>query len=455
MKFKKVLNQYYKKILSESFYTKKDARNRAAELAKELFKFKKFDLRGTENLPSEVGVVFIYNHINNNESYTLENNFQITLDSHFISSMICKVYYDNPGIRIIRYGLKSEKAHTNYYKKFGYIKVFSKDYLPENISSKEIRDSKINFYNKSKLALSKGENLIINPEGMSSSTEESPSDFKAGVFKMMIRSGLDPIVVPLVMVNFDKLNSQTIYRCEIKNSFRLSEFINNFEDKSQLNQFLISLTHKYKKWVHDLRDLTSGYDKEISHLIEKRRNHFPSKNLIVFYGSSSFRLWKKLKPDFHPYNVLNFGFGGAFLEDCIYYFDTLFTEINPKAIILYVGGNDISLGYTARKINNLFIKLISKIKLKFKKSYIFCVSIKPSYHRLNQIEKIKSFNHLMKEESDKIENCFYINIYDLFIDSNNKIKKDYFVIDNLHLSNNGYMVWKEEIYSALIKNIQF
>ena len=52
--------------------------------------------------------------------------------------------------------------------------------------------------------------------------------------------------------------------------------------------------------------------------------------------------------------MLNFGFGGSFIEDCINYFDSLFAEINPVALVLYVGGNDLSLGYSTKKINELF-----------------------------------------------------------------------------------------------------
>ena len=57
-------------------------------------------------------------------------------------------------------------------------------------------EAKREFYAKAREALAKGENLIVNPEGISSSTDKSPSKFKAGVFKMIIRSGLDPFVVP-------------------------------------------------------------------------------------------------------------------------------------------------------------------------------------------------------------------------------------------------------------------
>ena len=455
IQFKKALHHYYKNVTSKHFATSQDARIEAAKLSKELFGLNKFDLRGTENLPSKQAVVFIYNHISNNAAYTLDNNFQITLDSHFISSLVSYTYYDTPGTRIIRHGLPSEKAHRNYYDKFDYINVYSKDFLPEDVSEEAIVNWKEKFYYESKKVLAKGENLIISPEGKSATTENSPSEFKAGVFKMIIRSELDPLIVPLVMANFDKHNSETVYRCEIKKPFRLSEVITDLNNKEQLSQFLISISNQYKGWVNDLRKITPGYDQEIKKLIERKKNHLQKEDLIVFYGSSTFRLWDNLKSDFDPYNVLNFGFGGSFIEDCIDHFELLFSDINPKAIVLYVGGNDISLGYSAQKINALFKKLLTFIRIKFPEAHIFCVSIKPSRHRLEQIEKIEALNELMKKELEKLKRAFHINIFDSFFDQENAIIDDYFLVDNLHLSRSGYEIWRKEIQKFLSRELRF
>ena len=447
--FKNSLDRYYQSIVSKSYSSTEEARVEAALLSKELFDLNKFDLRGTENLPLDTGVVFIYNHISNNKEYILDNDFQITLDSHFISSVISYTYYNTPGIRIVRHGLPSENAHNTYYDKFGYIKVYSKQFLPEKVTPNDIKNWKEKFYLQSKLALENGENLIINPEGKSFSTEDSPGDFKAGVFKMIINSKLDPLVVPLVMVNFDKLNSKTIYRCEIKKPFRLSEIIDDFSSKEQLNDFLISISKKYHQWVKNLRTITPGYTQDIKRLIDQRQNHQHKENLFVFYGSSTFRLWESLAADFDPFNVLNFGFGGSFIEDCINYFDSLFAEINPVALVLYVGGNDLSLGYSTKKINELFKKLLDRIQSKFPATHVFCVSIKPSGHRIEHLDKIRRLNQLMENELVKIQNAVYINIFDSFFDQNDTIIDDYFLIDNLHLSSSGYAVWQEKIYSAI------
>ena len=58
---------------------------------------------------------------------------------------------------------------------------------------------------------------------------------------------------------------------------------------------------------------------------------------------------------------------------------------------------------------------------------------------------------MIKNYSVKCDRIFYINIYDLFIDHKKKITKKYFLIDNLHLSKEGYAVWKKEIYKSIFK----
>ena len=450
--FKKSLNQYLEKIVTTDFNSPLDARVVAAEYLQKIFSLNNFDLLGTENLPLNSGVVFIYNHISNNDEYLLKNEFQITLDSHFISSMVSYKYYKSPGVRIIRHSLPHEIEHAKYYNKFGYIKVYSKHYLPKDISKEKMDEAKKEFYANAKEALAKGENLIVNPEGISSSTETSPSTFKAGVFKMIIRSGLDPFIVPIVMTNFDKLNSETIYRCEIKKPFRLSSLVNDYNDRKKLDHFLVNLNSDYENWVSNLRKFSEGFGQEIKKLILKKDKLLSKKNLIVFYGSSSFRLWNNLNEDFKSYNVLNYGFGGAFIEDCIRYFDRLFSNINPIAFVLYVGGNDLSLEYSNRKINSLFKILLTKIKSQFPNTKIICVSIKPSYHRIEKFKKIKKLNTIMKEELMKNGKNSYVDIFRLFLNKDEKIIKSYFVKDNLHLSKKGYEVLKKSILKVFQKN---
>jgi len=60
----------------------------SAKQVQKAFSSVRVEIKGSENLPSEQGVIFIYNHLRNHPFFTVAEDFQITLDSHFISSSI-------------------------------------------------------------------------------------------------------------------------------------------------------------------------------------------------------------------------------------------------------------------------------------------------------------------------------------------------------------------------------
>ena len=203
----------------------------------------KFILKGTENLPYESNSIFIYNHLNNHQNYSVFNDFQITLDSHFITSIILEKYYKNPGNRVVRCSLEEEKNHFKYYEKFNYIRVFAQNFIPPNINYSQIKTFNKNFYRESLDDLKKGNGVVVSPEGFSRRTEESPGDFKIGVFKLATKLKNQPKIVPIVMANFDKLLSQTTYKCEIMKPFKMSDYGIYEDDDPRLVEFVLSLIH--------------------------------------------------------------------------------------------------------------------------------------------------------------------------------------------------------------------
>ena len=73
---------------------------------------------------------------------------------------------------------------------------------------------------------------------------------------------------------------------------------------------------------------------------------FPAPGPIVFTGSSSIRLWSSLEEDMAPLYVLNRGFGGAHMAHVLHFADRIITPYTPRALVLYVGDNDIGAGKT-------------------------------------------------------------------------------------------------------------
>ena len=116
-----------------------EIRSLSSKKIQEAFSKTKYEIHGSENLPSKGNLIFIYNHLNNHPLYSVAENFQITLDSHFISSMVIDRYYNNPGIRVSRLSLPNEKFHKNYYDKLDYIRVYAKNFIPKNITDTEVK----------------------------------------------------------------------------------------------------------------------------------------------------------------------------------------------------------------------------------------------------------------------------------------------------------------------------
>ena len=428
--------------------TKEGVRLLSSNLTKEAFSHVNFQILGSENLPYRSNCIFIYNHLDNHPSYTVADDFQITLDSHFITSLILNKYYNQTGNRVVRYSLNSEINHNSYYDRLGFIRVYAKDFTPFNLEKKEIRAINEQFYPKAIEILKGGSGLVFSPEGNSYPTEDSPGSFRHGIFKLACRMIPQPLIVPLVMVNFDKLASQATYKCQIKTPFRMSDFTILDENDKYFPRIIKKINEQYAVWVKDLILQDNNFKKEIRDLKKKINQKEDTTNMIVFYGSSTIRLWKNLQENFPKHNVLNLGFGGAFIESLEKYFETLFHFSSPKVIILYLGGNDLSLNYNASQIFEMIKCLIFKIHGKFPESQIINIGIKPSFERQKKLQTISQINHSMQELSSNISYLYQVDLFNgLMLDGN--IDKKYFLQDGLHLNKQGYVVLNKLLNAEL------
>lgn len=405
-------------------------------------------IKGSENLPSEQGVIFIYNHLHNHTFFTVAQDFQITLDSHFISSVILEKYYKNPGTRVVRHSLPNEKNHKRYYDKFNYIRVYANSYIPEELTKKAIKKVNKQFYTQAAEALNNNINLVFSPEGASYYTEESPGSFRKGIFKFASSFKQQPLLVPIVMANFDKLPSQAPFKCHIMPPFQMRDFGVSSPDSKLLNGAVQKINDNFKKGVKELSIEDNNFEREIVVLkkrISEKKNH---KDLLVFYGSSTIRLWKNLAQDFPTWNTLNLGFGGAFIHSLNDYFDELFHHLTPKVLVLYLGGNDLTLGFSAAKIVIEILNFIDRVHLKFPNTKILNVSIKPSFERQHELTKIKEINSQLREKTQKLAYVSQIEFYDSLME-NNRINEGYFLQDGLHLSPEGYKLLEQAIKQKL------
>ena len=99
-------------------------------------------------------------------------------------------------------------------------------------------------------------------------------------------------------------------------------------------------------------------------------------------------MWKSIKKDFQKNNIINLGFGGAYIDSLSKNFNTLFKFKKPKIIAIYLGGNDLNLGIGVDLITKKIIDFILKINKKYPYSTIGYISIKPSLERKDKLDEI-------------------------------------------------------------------
>ena len=422
-------------INSSNSHSVEEIRSLSSKKIQEAFSKTKYEIHGSENLPSKGNLIFIYNHLNNHPLYSVAENFQITLDSHFISSMVIDRYYNNPGIRVSRLSLPNEKFHKNYYDKLDYIRVYAKNFIPKNITDIQVKSINKKFYEKASKYLKKGNYLVLSPEGASYSTEESPGVFKKGLFKLLSKLSIPTVVVPIVTLNFDKLASKSIFKCEIKKPIKYKSNLSNSDieiESSKLNK-------KYKSWVNKMKLYDHDFSFEIKNLLSKVEENKKMEAPIIFYGSSTIRLWKSLNEDFKDVDVINLGFGGAYIDSLSKNFNLLINFLNPKAIVIYLGGNDLNLSLSPEQIIFKIKKFIEKINEKYPNTNIGYITIKPSVERKKKLSDIKKINKGVKLIANDFPNLVYIDLYNKLLDKG-EVTSRFLLQDGLHLNKEGYKV---------------
>lgn len=250
-----ISNLYHDVVNAPSTFSHFEVRKLCAERFVNVFEKSGYLLKGEENLP-ESPSIFIYNHLKNHEFNTLPNNFQLTLDSHFISSVILYKKYQNPGIRVVRVPKGDEYGHQYYYERLGHIPVYTKESITIEETKEEKKIRQQTFYDTASSYLQNGTSIMLAPEGQSFSTNSSPGDFKPGAFRLASYMKEEPLIVPIAMANFDKRLNHTIFTAVIKEPFLVSDKVEDPKNKNEMRAFLEKYSQLYKTYVEEAIDLS-------------------------------------------------------------------------------------------------------------------------------------------------------------------------------------------------------
>lgn len=177
---------------------------------------------------------------------------------------------------------------------------------------------------------------------------------------------------------------------------------------------------------------------------------------VLFFGSSSIRLWRTLAEDMAPLRVVNRGYGGAMLRDIHYNYETVLADYRPRAFVFYC---DNDLGGFGRdlcptELFDLYRLLVERLKVDYPDCPIYILSIKFNENRAAKREEHRLFNAIMADYARHTEGVEFVDVNSAILNADGSVNNDYFEADLLHVNREGYAVWASLLRPMLLDFIE-
>lgn len=196
------------------------------------------------------------------------------------------------------------------------------------------------------------------------------------------------------------------------------------------------------------------YEPEVQELEKLNTTAPPPPGAVLFYGSSSLRLWTTLSEDMAPWPVVNRAFGGSTLAACVHFFDRLVVPCAPGSMVLYAGDNDLGDGRSPDEIVRSLRAMLARIDAALGPIPVAYISIKPSLVRWNLRDRIQRVNSAARALMERRPSGYYVDVYTSMLGPDGRPRAELFDADGLHLSAKGYQVWTHILrpYVAMLTN---
>lgn len=170
---------------------------------------------------------------------------------------------------------------------------------------------------------------------------------------------------------------------------------------------------------------------------------------ILLAGSSSIARWSSAAKAFAPYEIVNMAISGTTIEQWNKWYKKMIVAYKPKAVVWYVGGNDLWKKTTPQRTAQLFIDTVKKIHKELPDTPIYFVSVYTNISRKSISKQILAYNKKIKQFCQKNDYITYVDLATRFNNSGTPLKN--LLVDGLHPNAKGYKIWKD-VVAGTIKN---
>ncbi|MBT8046463.1 MAG: hypothetical protein KJN67_04790 [Pontiella sp.] len=193
------------------------------------------------------------------------------------------------------------------------------------------------------------------------------------------------------------------------------------------------------------------FEKAIQRFEAADQQQPPPQGAIVCIGSSSMRFWHEtIAVDLAPLTIIPRGFGGSNMNDALHYADRIVLPYSPRAIVVYEGDNDVAQGVSPEQILSTLRKFVDKVHTRFPECRIYFLSVKPSIKRWHLWSRMQEVNRLIAAECAKDKRLAFVDVATGMLNAEGEPIKNLFKKDDLHMTEEGYVVWKDALRPVLM-----
>jgi lysophospholipase L1-like esterase len=192
------------------------------------------------------------------------------------------------------------------------------------------------------------------------------------------------------------------------------------------------------------------WKKELEAFAAADRLQMPPAGGVLFVGSSSIRFWTGLETAFADQPVvIKRGFGGSRLSENADLVHRLVLPYQPRLVVLYAGENDIHEGVSPAELLAHFQRFVRQVQGALPATRVAYMAIKPSPSRLAFMATMREANLLIQTHVLQHDNLDYIDVHTAMLDNDGRPRPELFVRDQLHLSAEGYGLWRQIVSAHL------
>jgi lysophospholipase L1-like esterase len=199
---------------------------------------------------------------------------------------------------------------------------------------------------------------------------------------------------------------------------------------------------------------TSSVDmaERVSGLEERFASGYPQRS-IVLTGSSTIGRWTTSKEDLRPLETYNIGIGGTTVADHVAWLDRMIAPFDPRAVVVYVGANDISGDADSRtgaQTADAVVEYLQRLERAAPHAEVFYVEIAQTPARAQVRDEVRAANSAISAYADTDDRVTFVPTAGALLTADGGIDDTLFVDDGLHFDEAGYERFSEAVRAVVL-----